>query len=86
MTAGEPGIRSVFFPNQDYALLTLPDSQGRIAGIDQLFGDNTFGPDGAFAANGYAALAKYDGKTSDGRLDLIFDLWFRYERIQNFRE
>lgn len=30
-------------------------------GIDQLFGDNTLGPDGQFSENGFTALAKYDG-------------------------
>src|SRR5262249_29717107 len=36
------------------------DSSGHVNGIDQLFGDNTLGPDGSFAANGFLALAKYD--------------------------
>lgn len=44
---------------QHYYFITLP-KQGVVEGIDQLFGDNTRGPDGKFAANGYLALAKYD--------------------------
>jgi hypothetical protein len=34
--------------------------RGQVLGIDQMFGDNTLGPDGKFAANGYEALRKYD--------------------------
>lgn len=45
--------------NTDYYFLALPN-HGVVEGIDQLFGDNTLGPDGKFAANGYLALAKYD--------------------------
>lgn len=44
---------------QHYYFITLP-KQGIVEGIDQLFGDNTRGPDGKFSANGYQALAKYD--------------------------
>lgn len=40
--------------------LTLPDAQGQVLGIDQLFGNSTRGPDGKFASQGFAALAKYD--------------------------
>lgn len=53
-------VRISWFTNSDYYLLALPDRHGEVKGIDQLFGDNTKGPDGAFADNGYAALAKYD--------------------------
>lgn len=55
-----------WFTNHSYAMLALPDKNGKVKSIDQLFGDNTVGPDGLFADNGYAALAKYDGTTSDG--------------------
>jgi hypothetical protein len=40
--------------------LALPNSQGQVLGIDQLFGNSTRGPDGEFASHGFAALAKYD--------------------------
>lgn len=42
--------------------LVLPDAKGDVKGIDQLFGDNTFGPDPkrAFAKQGFEALAKHD--------------------------
>ncbi|MGE3756460.1 MAG: hypothetical protein AB7H97_01825 [Pseudobdellovibrionaceae bacterium] len=46
--------------NSDYMFLGVLNKHGRIGGIDQLFGDNTYGPDRKFAANGFAALAKYD--------------------------
>lgn len=39
--------------------IALPGADGAVRGIDQLFGDNTTGPDGRFASNGFAALAKY---------------------------
>lgn len=48
--------------------LALPDAYGQILGIDQLFGNNTKGPDGAFARNGYEALRKYD-LNNDGFID-----------------
>jgi hypothetical protein len=40
--------------------LVLPDANGDVKGIDQLLGDNTFGPDGRFSKQGFAALAKHD--------------------------
>lgn len=45
-----------------YRFLALPDANGHIKGIDQLFGDNTFGPDAnqPFATNGFNALMKWD--------------------------
>ncbi|MFN3454652.1 MAG: hypothetical protein ACK41T_06785 [Pseudobdellovibrio sp.] len=50
------------------AYITLPNAKGEVRGIDQLFGDNTYGPDGKFAKNGFAAVAKYD-HNKDGRID-----------------
>jgi len=45
-----------------YRWLTLPDTKGHINGIDELFGDNTFGPDSEqpFARDGFRALMKWD--------------------------
>ena len=40
--------------------LVLPDANGDVKGIDQLFGDNTLGPDKRFSKQGFDALAKYD--------------------------
>lgn len=51
-----------------YLFLVKPNAQGRVMGVDQMFGDNTFGPDGRFAADGFAALAKWDGTDLDGRV------------------
>lgn len=48
--------------------VALPDRKGEVRGIDQLFGDNTMGPDGRFAANGYEALRKFD-LNHDGVID-----------------
>ena len=39
--------------------LTLPKN-GEILNVDQLFGNNTVGPDGNTSSNGFTALAKYD--------------------------
>lgn len=46
--------------DQEYYFIVLPNKQGQVLGINEMFGDNTRGPDGKFAANGYDALAKYD--------------------------
>lgn len=40
--------------------IVLP-KRGKVNGVDQMFGNNTFGPDKEFAEDGFAALAKYDG-------------------------
>lgn len=40
--------------------IVLPDANGQVRGIDQMFGDNTRGPDGKFAPTGYEALGKWD--------------------------
>ena len=64
-----------------YAFLTLPDKNGLVNGIDQLFGENTTGPDGQFSQNGYLALAKYDLNKDQviDKKDVVFKklrLWF----------
>ena len=46
--------------------IVLPNSSGQVNGIDEMFGNNTAGYDHTYAANGYAALAKYDGRRDDG--------------------
>lgn len=43
-----------------YMFLTLPNQEGKVLGINELFGNNTYGKDGKFAENGYLALAKFD--------------------------
>ena len=54
--------------NPRYMFVVLPDTDGKVNGIDQMFGDNTVGPDDKFASNGFAALAKWDAN-KDGRID-----------------
>jgi hypothetical protein len=57
---------------QNY-FLVLPDAAGEVRGIDQMFGDNTLGPDNSTPAaladprkrNGYEALRKWDER-ADG--------------------
>ena len=44
---------------QQFMFLVLPKN-GQVNSIDEMFGNNTLGPDGKFAANGFVALAKYD--------------------------
>jgi len=47
--------------------LVLPNA-GQVNGVDQMFGNNTYGPDHQFAANGFVALAKWDSNY-DGVID-----------------
>ncbi|RYZ76592.1 MAG: hypothetical protein EOP06_31170, partial [Proteobacteria bacterium] len=46
--------------------IVLPDAKGDVNGIEEMFGDNTSGPDGKFAKNGYEALRKWDGRLNNG--------------------
>ena len=46
--------------NIRYQWVVRPDSNGQVHGIDQMFGDNTLGPDNQFASDGFEALAKFD--------------------------
>jgi len=57
-----------WFKKGKFAMLALPDENGEINNIDQLFGNNTVGPDGLFSDNGFDALAKFD-KNKDGKID-----------------
>lgn len=61
-------VRISWFTNDEYYMLALPNKNQMVQGIDELFGNFTTGPDGKFAANGYAALAKYDAN-HDGKID-----------------
>lgn len=45
---------------RNFGFIAKPNADGGITGIDNLFGDNTMGPDGRRASNGFQALAKYD--------------------------
>lgn len=50
------------------SFLVLPDAQGRVTNIDQLFGNNTMGPDNKKSENGFIALGKHDSN-NDGVID-----------------
>ena len=50
---------------EDDAFLALPRS-GSVGGIHELFGNNTIGPDGRRADNGFEALRKYDTHGATG--------------------
>jgi outer membrane biosynthesis protein TonB len=56
--------------NTRYMFLVKPSSKGEVNGIDELFGNNTMGPDGKFSANGFDALAKWDGKDLSGKVQV----------------
>lgn len=43
-----------------YQFVVRPDANGQVTGIEQMFGDNTLGPDGKFSADGFEALSKFD--------------------------
>ena len=62
-----------YISSRENYLLALPNSRGEVNGIDELFGNNTFGPDGKFAENGYDALRKHDGRRADKRYDGSLD-------------
>jgi hypothetical protein len=46
--------------NTENYFLVLPDEKGQVNGIDELFGNSTFGPDKRFSRHGFQALAKHD--------------------------
>jgi hypothetical protein len=70
-----------WFTQGNMALLALPDQNGEVNNIDQLFGNNTKDANGGFAANGFLALAKYDSNLDRmiDQKDAVFSklkLWF----------
>jgi len=62
------GIKRRISCVKDGSFLVLPDANGEVKNINQLFGDQTVGPDNQKAKNGFKALAKYD-LNSDGVID-----------------
>lgn len=62
------GIKRRISCVKDGSFLALPNARGEVKNINQLFGDNTVGPDNKKAANGFKALAKYD-LNFDGVID-----------------
>lgn len=63
-------VRIGWIKEPNFMFLTRPNSLGKINGIQELFGDNTKGPDGNFSPNGFKALAKFDGTSGDGKRSL----------------
>ncbi len=59
--------RISWYKSPQYYFITLPNSKGQVRGINELFGNNTYGPDRKFAADGYKALEKHDGMSADGK-------------------
>jgi hypothetical protein len=60
--------------------LVLPNEDGQVNGIDELFGDATFGPDKRFSKQGFHALAKHDDNkdrvmSSDDQVFSQLRLW-----------
>ncbi|MGE4132350.1 MAG: hypothetical protein AB7F86_11980 [Bdellovibrionales bacterium] len=73
-----------WFKNSAMAMLVLPNLREQVNGVNELFGNNTRGPDGEFAPHGFAALAKYDDNAdgSIGRVDKVFErlsLWMDHD-------
>lgn len=68
LNGGFKKLQISWFEKAKFAFLALPNSRGEVAGVDQLFGNNTQGPDGKFADNGFLALAKHDSNV-DGVID-----------------
>ncbi|MBY0385601.1 hypothetical protein K2X05_10640 [bacterium] len=61
--------KQISWLNSDqYMFLVKPNKKGRVEGVDEMFGDNTRGPDKDFAANGFLALAKFDSN-GDGLIN-----------------
>lgn len=61
--------RRISWPkSKRYEFLVLPNDKGVVEGINEMFGDNTLGPDGDFSDNGFLALAKFDGRDADGKV------------------
>lgn len=75
-----------WFSNSAMAFIVMPDFNGNVMGINEMFGDNTKGPDGKFADNGFAALAKFDGLPLPDRINTDLSttfapFWYRIERV-----
>lgn len=57
-----------WFVDPNYMFLVKPNQRGQVNGVDEMFGNNTQGPDGRMAADGFHALAKFD-KNKDMVID-----------------
>jgi hypothetical protein len=71
-------LRQISWPIDDsVAYIALPDSRGRVHSIDQLFGDNTLGPDGRFGRDGYHATLYRSTMTTAMSLSMRATVCFR---------
>ena len=63
-------VQTAWFANasSENYFVVLPNDLGQVLGIDEMFGDNTFGPDQKFSKQGFHALAKYD-ENADRQID-----------------
>jgi hypothetical protein len=57
-----------WFQESNLAFLVKPNSKGLVEGVNEMFGNNTMGPDRRMAHDGFAALAKFDSNR-DGIID-----------------
>jgi hypothetical protein len=57
-----------WFSNDQFMFLVNPTNSGMVHGVDQMFGDNTYGPDRRFSDDGFMALGKHDSNY-DGVID-----------------
>jgi hypothetical protein len=62
--------------SKQYMFLVKPNAHGKVNGVDEMFGDNTYGPDKDFSPNGFLALAKYDDN-KDGVIDADDAIFFK---------
>lgn len=84
---GDGVKRQISWPvyNSSAFIVLDRDGDGKISSVAELFGNNTVGPDGQTAANGFEALKKYDanGDLSLDAGDAVYDelkLWFDRNR------
>lgn len=63
-----------WYKNENLYFLVKPNAKGEVNGADELFGNNTKGPDGKYARNGYLALAKFDSD-HDGVITVQDDVY-----------
>ncbi|MEM7646979.1 MAG: hypothetical protein AAF203_08725, partial [Pseudomonadota bacterium] len=53
--------KQISWTNQSrYRFVVRPNKDGQVLGINEMFGDNTLGPDDQFSKDGFEALAKFD--------------------------
>lgn len=66
--AAHTKVKISWTDNPRYMYLVLPNRNGQVLGVNEMFGDSTLGPDGKYSLDGFHALSKYDGRDLRGRL------------------